>query len=134
MKSHLPSLSLATLTCLLASCSSAPNCGNSHPYLANQPSALLQAPAGVTLPKPDPAYAVPAAGTKAAATLVPAAAANGAQPCLVTPPSVLTKEDMAKPPSVVPKEKAPPIQGSPPPANPYSGPPSNTVAGKGAME
>jgi len=134
MKSHLPSLSLAALTCLLASCSGTPSCGNSHPYASNVQHAPLQAPAGVTLPKPDAAYTIPAAGTKAGATPAPAAGTNGAQPCLVTPPSVLTKEDMSRAPSAVPKQKAPPIQGSPPPSNPYQGPPSRTVAASRAME
>jgi len=131
MKSHLPSLSLAALTCLLASCSGTPSCGNSHPYASNVQHAPLQAPAGVTLPKPDAAYTIPAAGTKAGATPAPAAGTNGAQPCLVTPPSVLTKEDMSKPPISVPKPTAPPAAKQPPSSGGY-GPPR--VAASKAME
>ena len=129
MKPQVLSLSLPALACLLASCSGTPTCGNSHPYLANTSSAPLQAPAGVTLPKPDPAYAIPAASTKVAATGTPSADAV-ANPCLVTPPSVLTKEDMTRAPSVVPKPSEHP--GAAPP--PEHLPPPPPVAAKRGME
>lgn len=112
MKSHLLPLSLTALACLLASCSGTPTCGNSHPYLNSAASAPLQAPAGVTLPKPDPAYAIPAAGTRVAATQAPAMG-TAAAPCLVVPPALLTKEDMSRPPSVVPKQKVAPAKDAP---------------------
>ena len=127
MKSYLLPLSLTALASLLASCSSTPSCGNSHPYLANRPVAPLQAPAGVTLPKPDAAYAIPAAGTKAAA--VPSAVTSNG-PCLVRPPSVLTKEDMSRAPTTLPKPSEHP-GAAPPPAHL---PPPPPVAAKGAME
>ena len=129
MKSHFLSLSLAALAGLLASCSSAPTCGNSHPYLANTARPPLQAPAGVTLPKPDPAYLVPGAGTKAAATQAPTAG-TAAGPCLVRPPSVLTKEDMSRAPTALPKPSEHPGAAPPPPA--HTPPPP--VATKGSME
>jgi uncharacterized lipoprotein len=78
---------------LLASCSTGPNCGNFHPYKNNVARGPIKAPAGVTVPLPDPAYKIPTAGTVAA----PAVATAAANPCLVTPPSVLTSQDMAKP-------------------------------------
>ena len=130
MKSHLLPLSLAALSCLLASCSSAPGCGNSHPYAGNVARAPLQAPAGVTLPKPDAAYTIPAASTKAAATPAPAAGTIGAQPCLVTPPSVLTKEDMSRPATTLPKPSEHP-GAAPPPAHL---PPPPPVAASRGME
>lgn len=124
MKPQVLSLSLPALACLLASCSGTPACGNSHPYVTSASRAPLQAPAGVTLPKPDAAYAIPAASTKAGAVPAPGMG-TAVAPCLVHPPSVLTKEDMSRAPSVVPKQKAPPIQGNPAPANPYQGPPTH---------
>ena len=112
MKSQALILPLSILACLLASCSSAPSCGDSHSYLGNVGRPPLQAPPGVTLPRPDPAYLVPGAGTKAAATPAPATG-TAAAPCLVTPPSVLTKEDMSRAPSVVPKQERPPAKSPP---------------------
>jgi uncharacterized lipoprotein len=112
MKSQVLLLPLTVLACLLASCSSAPSCGNPHSYLGNTARPPLQAPAGVTLPRPDPAYLVPGAATKVAATPAPALG-TAAAPCLVVPPSVLTKEDMSRAPSVVPKQKLPPVKDVP---------------------
>jgi uncharacterized lipoprotein len=132
MKSHAPTLSLTALACLLASCSSTPSCGNSHTYLTNTARPPLQAPAGVTLPKPDLAYLVPGAGTQVAATAAPASG-TAAAPCLVTPPDVLTKEDMSRPPSVVPKQTKPPAKSAPGSlgSEPNGGPP---VAADRGME
>jgi hypothetical protein len=140
-------LSAATL---LASCSTGLTCGNSHPYANYNPAPPLKAPAGVTVPAPDPAYAVPAAGTAAkatpapvagsgtAVTPAPAAGTNGAQPCLVTPPNVLTKTDMAAPPKTaapakptIPIGTHPGSSGNPPPEQGLPPPP---VARRGSME
>jgi hypothetical protein len=99
---------------LLASCSGSLACGNSHPYANNTARPPLTAPPGVTLPAPDPAYLVPAAGTGAKATPAPGAGTNGAQPCLVTPPNVLTKTDMARPGKATPKPVAAPAAGTAP--------------------
>ena len=111
---------------LLASCSSGPSCGNSHPYRNYVASGPIKAPAGVTVPPVDPAYRIPAAGTAAA----PAAGTSVANPCMVTPPSVLTPQDMARPGSApAPKpavavpaaatkgsaKPAPPAASNPPP-------------------
>jgi hypothetical protein len=128
MKSHHLSLSLTVLTCLLASCSSTRTCGNSHPYLANSARPPLQAPAGVTLPKPDPAYLVPGAATHSPASRGPAGTAT--TPCLVEPPSVLTKEDMSRAPTPILKPSAHP--GAAPPPPPHTPPPR--VAAKRGME
>ena len=132
------SLSALTAASLLASCSAGLTCGNSHPYTNYAPQPPLQAPAGVTLPKPDPAYVVPAAGTTAQVTPAPAAASNGAQPCLVTPPNVLTTADMAAPPQTAAPRKAtvpigthPGSAGNPPPDEGLPQPP---VARRGSME
>jgi uncharacterized lipoprotein len=133
MKPQVLSLSLTALACLLASCTGTPVCGNSHPYVGSASRAPLQAPAGVTLPKPDAAYAIPAASTKAGAVQAPAMG-TAVAPCLVTPPSVLTKEDMNRAPTTVPKQAAPPIHGNPAPANPYPGPPLRAVAANRGME
>jgi hypothetical protein len=119
---------------LLASCSFGPNCGNSHPYKNYVASAPLKAPAGVTLPPADAAYQVPGAGTRVAP-----AAATSAEPCMVTPPSVLTRQDMAKPGSPAPA-KAPanpaPAAATKPPASPAPAAASHPrpVAGLGSME
>jgi len=113
---------------LLASCSFAPNCGNSHPYKNYVAEAPLKAPPGVTLPQPDTAYRIPAAGTAAAP-----AAATSAQPCMVTPPSVLTPQDMARPGSPAPATQATPAPqaASPAPAPVTRRPP---VAAPASME
>ena len=98
------SLTPLAATLLLASCGFARTCDNSHPYKSNVARAPLKAPAGVTVPAPDAAYQIPAAGTAAAP-----AATTSADPCLVTPPSVLTKQDMARPIQAPPAgTKAPP--------------------------
>ena len=134
------SLSMLSAASLLASCSAGLTCGNSHPYAGYRPVAPLKAPPGATLPKPDSAYVIPAASTAAKATPAPAAGTNGAQPCLVTPPNVLTKTDMAAPPKTeAPAKPTVPIGthpgagagggGLPPPGG---GPPP--VADRGAME
>lgn len=143
-------LSALTMASLLASCSTGLTCGNSHPYANYNPTPVLKAPAGTTLPPVDPAYLVPAASTSAkaapapaastlaVATQAPAAATNGAQPCLVTPPNVLTKQDMAAPPKIAaPPKPTVPIgthPGSSGNAPPDQGLPSPPVASRGSME
>ena len=128
-------LLLPALATLLTSCSGTPSCGNSHAYKTNTARSLLKAPAGVTLPAPDNAYVIPAAGTAVAA--VPAAGTTSG-PCLVTPPSVLTPEDMAKPVKAAsaPKPVAAPASGSKaavsPAAQPATRPPR--IASSGGME
>lgn len=141
-------LSALTAASLLASCTTGLTCGNSHPYTNYAPKPPLQAPAGVTLPATDPAYLVPAASTKAtpapvagslaAATPAPAASTNGAQPCLVTPPNVLTKQDMAAPPkTAAPAKPTVPI-GTHPGSGAGGGgmpqPGGPPVASRGSME
>jgi len=79
-------------TALLASCTTGLSCGNSHPYAAYTARAPLTAPPGVTVPAPDPAYQVPAGGSKT--TGASAGTTPQAQPCLVTPPQVLTSTDL----------------------------------------
>jgi hypothetical protein len=136
----LNSLVLLASTALLASCSSALSCANSHPYAAYKARPPLTAPAGVTMPKPDAAYLVPAGSTRPSAA--PAATtAPLAQPCLVIPPQVLTPSDMTNSPKAeAPAKPTVPIGthpgsgagggGEPPPGG--STPPP--VAGHGSME
>ncbi|HEX4300614.1 MAG TPA: hypothetical protein VH327_07065 [Gammaproteobacteria bacterium] len=117
---------------LLASCSFGPNCGNSHPYKNYVAGAPLKAPTGVTLPPADAAYQVPAAGTRGAP-----AATTSAEPCMVTPPSVLTRQDMAKPGSPAPaKATAVPGAVTQAPAKPAPAAASHPrpVAGLDSME
>ena len=97
-------LLLPAAASMLASCSSTPSCGNSHPYTGAAMVAPIKAPAGVTLPPADPAYKLPAAGTAAMPVAAPAAGTASA-PCLVTPPSVLTNQDMVKPIPLKPASK-----------------------------
>lgn len=77
------SFSLPALLCagLLSSCSNTIPCGVGHAYMDNRERPPLQAPAGVSVPAPDPAYVVPQAKTGAAQV--------GASNCLVRPPDVL---------------------------------------------
>ncbi|HEY4126900.1 MAG TPA: hypothetical protein VGN70_02515 [Gammaproteobacteria bacterium] len=123
----------------LASCSSAPTCGNSHQYLTGYAThAPLKAPAGVTLPTADPAYKIPVAGTAPAPVAAPAAGISAA-PCLVTPPTVLTPEDMnkvVKPAPVAKPAVAAPAADTKAAAKPVPSAASNPppVAGGGAME
>ena len=138
MTNRLSTLLMVSAAMLLASCSNTLTCGNSHPYANYNPAAPLKAPAGVTMPAPDPAYVVPAAGTAAKPTLAPAASTNGAQPCLVRPPNVLTKADMAAPPkTAAPAKPTVPIGTHPessgkPPAE--QGLPPPPVASRRSME
>jgi hypothetical protein len=64
---------------LLAGCSHQASCGDSHPYLTNTERAPLAAPAGVSVPAPDPAYVVP--GVKPGL--------GEAGNCMIRPPDVL---------------------------------------------
>lgn len=74
----LPALLVAAL---LSGCSTATSCGDSHPYLANRERPPLQAPAGVSVAAPDPAYVIPGdqGGTGQGAV------GN----CMIKPPDVL---------------------------------------------
>jgi len=74
----LPALLIAGL---LSGCSTSASCGDSHPYLANRARPPLQAPAGVSVPAPDPAYVIPGdqGGTEQGAVAK----------CMLKPPDVL---------------------------------------------
>ncbi len=74
----LPGLLLAGL---LSACTNTATCGDSHPYLANRQGPPLQAPAGVSVPAPDPAYVIPPAAGGAGQGAVGA--------CMIKPPDVL---------------------------------------------
>lgn len=63
----------------IAGCSNQPSCGDAHPYLSNTERAPLEAPAGVSVPAPDPAYVVP--------TVKPGLGQVG--DCMIRPPDVL---------------------------------------------
>ena len=105
---------------LMAGCSSGPPCGNAHPYAQSQSRPPLKAPPGLTLPAPDPAYRIPAAGTATAPTV------TSVGPCMVTPPNVLAPG--AATAQVVPAGQKPPAAA---PAAASSPPP---VAAGGPME
>jgi hypothetical protein len=66
---------------LLSGCSNTVSCGDSHPYLANRQGPPLQAPAGVSVPAPDPAYVIPPTAGGAGQGAVGA--------CMIKPPDVL---------------------------------------------
>ena len=103
---------------LLAGCSAGVSCGDPHPYAQSINGPKLKAPPGLTLPAPDPAYMIPAAGTAAAPA--PATA-----PCMAEPPSVL-------PPKVVPA--TPPAKGNATLPSPPATKPAPPVATGGPME
>jgi hypothetical protein len=132
---HLASLTMLSAASLLASCSGGLSCGNSHPYATNTSRPPLTAPPGVTLPAPDPAYLVPAAGSATRAIPAPGASTNGAQPCLVIPPKVLTNADMARPAGGAAKPSAAPAAATAP-TKPAPAPGTHVppVAAGGAME
>ena len=95
-------LSLVLTPCLLAcgllaGCSSGPACGDSHPYAQSGSVPRLQAPAGLTVPAPDPAYVIPPAATSTAPAAAPA---NGA--CMVIPPNVLPPAVTKTKPAIAP--------------------------------
>ncbi|MGH8400180.1 MAG: hypothetical protein ACRESU_03675 [Gammaproteobacteria bacterium] len=70
---------------VLSGCATTP-CGNPHPYTSDTVGAPLKAPAGMSVPAPDPTYAIPA--EKPAAK--PADDAAGA--CLAVPPQLITPQ------------------------------------------
>ena len=71
---------LLLLVAALSGCGGIP-CGNGHPYTGSTARGPLKAPAGVTVPAPDPAYVIPGEGKPA-----PADAVNA---CMIVPPNVL---------------------------------------------
>lgn len=91
----------------LSGCGSLP-CGDPHPYYNNTAGAPLKTPAGLSVPAPDPSFAIP--GEIPASGKRTDRDASGV--CLVTPPEVITPAS-----SVTPKAVAP----SPAPAKPAPG-------------
>ena len=74
-------LPVVLLAGLLAGCSNAASCGDSHPYLANRERPPLQAPAGVSVPAPDQAYVIPGPQGGAGQGAVGS--------CMIKPPDIL---------------------------------------------
>ncbi|MGH8280482.1 MAG: hypothetical protein ACRETQ_13115 [Gammaproteobacteria bacterium] len=77
-------VALALLAGALAGCSTL-SCGDPHPYLDSKSHAPLQAPAGLSVPPLDQAYAI--AGTASVSAKRTDLAATGA--CLINPPQVV---------------------------------------------
>lgn len=83
---------LLPLTMVLAGCSSL-GCGDPHPYLNSPTRPPLKAPEGMSIPAPDPAFAVsrvtPASGQSNERDAVGV--------CLINPPRVLPLANSGKP-------------------------------------
>lgn len=95
---------------LLAACSSSGvACGDPHPYTQSVNGPKLKAPPGLTLPAPDPAYLIPAAGSAAAP-----AAVNGPAPCMAEPPNILPPRAVPAASRAKPNETPPPSPASKP--------------------
>lgn len=120
-------------TIVLAGCSSL-GCGDPHPYLNSPGVAPLKAPAGLTIPAADPAYAV--------GKVTPAAGKGGdrdaAGVCLINPPNVLPVVNTSKPATGAPAaaSRGSPSSGVPAPAKPEakdksSAPAAGTAAAVG---
>lgn len=75
---------LALLALGLAGCSSLA-CGDPHPYLNSKVTPLLKAPAGMSVPAPDPAYAIAGAVSNTGKRTD----LNTAGVCLINPPQVV---------------------------------------------
>ena len=107
----------ALLAMALAGCSSL-GCGDPHPYMNSPSRPPLKAPAGLSIPTPDPAYAIngitPAPGKSSER--------DSAGVCLINPPNVLPVANSAKPKSTTvpaPAEgRNTPSSGAQPPAKP----------------
>lgn len=114
---------------VMTGCSSL-SCGDPHPYLNSGVTPPLKAPAGLSVPPPDPAYAIAGvtAGSAGKRTDL-----NAAGACLISPPQVVPSASggsvkptvspgaaTARPSSAAPTEKsesaAKPAAGTPVPA------------------
>ena len=108
---------------LLAGCSSV-SCGDNHPYQDARPRPPLAAPAGVTVPTPDPAYIVPGdSGAGGSRTDIDAAGR-----CTNAPPELVPAAGTAKPAvqAAPPAASATPVTAAPAPASrptPVAAPP-----------
>ena len=92
---------LALSVAALTGCSSL-GCGDPHPYMNNPSLPPLKAPEGLSIPSPDPAYAVSGTAPNAGKSTE----RNTAGVCLINPPRVLPAAAMAKPAALT-KEAAP---------------------------
>lgn len=119
-------LALSAAASALAACSTV-NCGNPHPYTGARARPPLQAPPGLTVPSPDPAYAL-------AATAPPAPGQrtdiNAAGTCLIAPPQVVTPPKPASSgnPTPVPEAGKPAAKPAPAPASTTSVKPAGVAA------
>lgn len=77
-------VALALLALGLAGCSSLA-CGDPHPYLNSKVTPPLKAPPGMSVPAPDPAYAIAGAASNAGKRTD----LNAAGVCLINPPQVV---------------------------------------------
>lgn len=83
---------LALCMAALAGCSSL-GCGDPHAYLNSPSLPPLKAPEGLSIPRPDPAYAI----NSAVPTSAKKAGRNAAGVCLINPPNVLPAAATTKP-------------------------------------
>lgn len=85
-------ITIVLLVSGLAGCSTL-NCGDSHPYANSIAGPPLKAPPGLSVPAPDPNYAIQGLGPNQTKV-----AANGAKgTCLVKPPQLINAQPAAAP-------------------------------------
>lgn len=108
---------LTLMAVALVGCSSL-GCGDPHPYLNSGTNPPLKAPRGLSVPAPDPAYAI--AGVTA--TAGKRTDLNSAGACLINPPQVVPPAaaaagtPKAAAPALKPEPAPKPAQGSSTPA------------------
>ena len=101
----------------LSGCGSIP-CGNGHPYAGSTSRPPLKAPAGLTVPAPDPAYVIPGEGKPGDA--------DKADACMIVPPNVLPAPSSSAAPAAATAAPAAPaakIQPVPAPVTASKAPP-----------
>ena len=103
---------LLLLGTALSSCGGIP-CGNSHPYTGSAAHGPLKAPAGITVPAPDPAYVIPGEGKTAPGD------ADKIGACMIVPPNVLPAPTTKAAPAAAtaaPAQASPVVKPQPAPA------------------
>src|SRR5487761_1292734 len=91
--------SLAILCIGLTGCSTM-SCGDSHPYLGSVANSSLHAPTGLSVPAPDPSYAIPGVASRQNKTTSKDASGT----CLVNPPQLIKAQPtIPTKPSALPK-------------------------------
>jgi hypothetical protein len=99
---------IVLLMSALTGCSSL-NCGDSHPYANSVANPPLKAPPGLSVPAPDPNYAIHGLGTNKTKDAAKAAKST----CLVRPPQLVNAQTPSASNQDTPSEKAHPAPMSP---------------------